>query len=274
MKTLPNDLKAWVRLLSTTEIPVLKSTAREIERLKQDEDNVTARDITSVCIRDPMMTFKILRYMQTHKRSNQLQDLVLVEQAIMMMGLGTFFKNLPPNPIVEDSMKTNLTALTYLLKLIHRINRAAIYAFEFGMMQNDLHLQETRIAALLHDLTEVLLWCFAPEKMMEIKKIQQADKTVRSASAQEQVFGFKFSELQIALVNSCQLPPLLAKLMDEHCANETRVRTVILAGNVARHSANGWDDAALPDDYTDIARHLRIDVEKAKRIVGVPALTA
>ncbi|MDP1755153.1 MAG: metal-dependent hydrolase, partial [Methylotenera sp.] len=39
----------------------------------------------------------------------------------------------------------------------------------------------------------------------------------------------------------------------------------------ARHSANGWDDAALPDDYRDIAQLLRMDVDKVMRVIGVPA---
>jgi len=43
-----------------------------------------------------------------------------------------------------------------------------------------------------------------------------------------------------------------------------------LAVNFARHSANGWDDAALPDDYRDIAELLRVDTVKVMRLVGAP----
>lgn len=273
MTAMPQDLDSWVKFLSKAEIPVLKSTAREIGRLRENEDDLNPRDVSMVCGRDPMMAFRILRYMQTHKTKNQVQDLVLVEQAIMMMGMSTFFKNIPPAPLVEDTLKSNLPALMHLLKLINRINRAAHYTFEFGLVLSDLHLQENRVAALLHDLSEVLMWCFAPDKMMEIYKLQQADKSLRSYLAQEQVFGFKFTDLQHKLVDMCQLPSLLKKLMDENCASEQRVRTVILAGNVARHSANGWSDAALPDDYKDISKLLRIDIGKTKRIIGVPEET-
>jgi ferritin-like protein len=58
--------------------------------------------------------------------------------------------------------------------------------------------------------------------------------------------------------------------MDDEHATEQRAVNVRLAVNLARHSANGWDDAALPDDYTDIAQFLRVDVERAKAICGVP----
>lgn len=264
------DLNAWVSFLKTAEIPVLKQTAREIGRLQEDEDNLSARAITSVVLNDPMMVFKVLSYAQKHKSRSQLQDLAQVEQAIMMMGTGTFFKNIPPVPLVEDALKNNLTALMQLLKLIKRAHRAANFAADWAAHLNDLHAEEVLVAALLHDLSEMLMWCYAPEKMNQIHHIQNTDKTLRSKAVQHEVLGFVLHDLQAQLVEIFQLPPLLGKLMQDGALNEPRVRNVTLAVNLARHSANGWDDAALPDDYRDIAELLRLDINRVMRVVGVP----
>ncbi|HEY0268343.1 MAG TPA: metal-dependent hydrolase, partial [Methyloradius sp.] len=106
----------------------------------------------------------------------------------------------------------------------------------------------------------------------KIFSMQQADKTLRSTKAQEEVLGFRLSELQLLLIEACQLPPLLSKLLDESSAKsnekDQQVKSVSLAANLARHSANGWDDAALPDDYSELAQLLRVDVTKAKQIAG------
>ena len=59
--------------------------------------------------------------------------------------------------------------------------------------------------------------------------------------------------------------------MDDANANQPRVRNVQLAVNLARHSANGWDDAALPDDYKDIGELLRTSAEQVMLIVGAEA---
>ncbi|HQV89523.1 MAG TPA: metal-dependent hydrolase, partial [Nitrosomonas sp.] len=64
------------------------------------------------------------------------------------------------------------------------------------------------------------------------------------------------------------LPKLLITLMDDSCSSLQRVRNVTLAVNLARHSANGWDDAALPDDYEDIARLLHMQASEIMIIVG------
>jgi len=125
-----------------------------------------------------------------------------------------------------------------------------------------------RIAALLHDLAEMLMWCFAPTDMLRIHAMQQEDKTLRSSDVQEQVLGFPLVDLQLSLAREWSLPQLLLTLMDHECAEQERVRNVILAVNLARHSANGWDDAALPDDYWDIGQLLSVEPDDVIVMVG------
>jgi HD-like signal output (HDOD) protein len=268
-----NDIKAWIDFIRTTDIPVLKHTARALSLLKEDEDKLSARSIYSAIANDPMMVFRVLSYLQNHKGKNQLQDILQAEQAILMMGTTSFFRNLSPRVLVEDTLKNNLTAMTHLLRLIRRTLRAAHFAAEWATHLTDMHAEEVRTAALLHDLAEMLMWCFAPEKMNAICTMQNADKSIRSITAQQEVLGFKLHDLQIELVEAFRLPPLLAKLMQDSASEEQRVRNVKLAVNLARHSANGWDDAALPDDYHDISELLRMDIDRVMRIVGAPAVT-
>lgn len=264
------DINTWISFIRNAEIPVLKHTAREITRLKEDEDNLSARAISNAVLNDPMMVFKVLSFSQNNRGKKQLQDLVQADQAILMMGTTSFFTNLSPKILVEDILKSNLPALMHLLKLVRRAHQAARYAADWATHLADLHAEEVRTAALLHDLSEMLMWCFAPDKMNTIYTMQQADKSLRSAVAQEEVLGFKLIDFQKELVEAFQLPPLLSKLMQDSALGEQRVRNVTLAVNLARHSANGWDDAALPDDYRDIAELLRMDIARVMRIVGTP----
>lgn len=268
MSQQPQDLAGWVAFLGNAELPVLKHTARELERLHADEDNLNARSIAYVVTSDPMMTVRLLRYLQEHKRSSQMQELVQVEQAIMMMGFTTFFRELAPTLLVEDVLHGHLAALANLLRTVRRAQRAAHYAFDWALLLHDLRAEEVRIAALLAPLAEMLMWCFNPEQMLKIHAMQEADKTLRSAAVQQEVLGFKGIELQQSLATEWHLPALLLKLMDAEHAQTERVRNVMLALNLARHSAHGWNDAALPDDYRDIAGLLRLTPERVMEMVG------
>ena len=263
------SLEDWVAFLSQAEIPILKHTARDLAVLHEDAENISARGVTDIIQRDPMMTVKLLRYLQHNKHRKQEHEVVLVEQALLMLGVEAFFRKLPPKPLVEESLRGHMAALVCLLQVVRRSQRAADYAFDWAVRLRDMHYEEVRIAALLHDLAEILMWCFAPAEMLKIHAMQQQDKTLRSHDVQEQVLGFPLVDLQLALAREWALPELLLTLMDDACAEQTRVRNVILAVNLARHSANGWDDAALPDDYESIGQLLGMQMEDVAVVIGV-----
>jgi HD-like signal output (HDOD) protein len=261
------DVKQWVAKLSSADIPVLKQTARDLESIRTDQNKLSARGVADAIASDPMLTVKLLRYLQQHKRRSQTSEVVQVEQALIMLGVETFFNKIPANPLVQDSLKGQTEALIHLLRVVHRSHRASEFASDWAIRLNNMHFDEVRIAALLHDLAEMLMWCFAPTEMLLIYSIQHNDKSLRSRAVQEQVLGFALSDLQKELVKEWHLPELLLTLMDDANSRQTGVRNVLLAINLARHSANGWDDAALPDDYRDIGELLRISPSDAMALV-------
>lgn len=262
------DLAGWVAMLSRADLPVLRHTARKLEDLRADEDRLNARSIAHLVVSDPMMTVKLLRYMQEHKRLSQLQELVDVEQTILMMGLEPFFREVAPAPLVEDLLRDQRDALLHLLYSVRRSQRASHYAFDWALMLHDLHAEEARVAALLGNLSEQLMWCFNPQAMLHKHALQQADPTLRSADAQVRVLGFRGLDMQHALATEWHLPGLLLTLMDPAQADNERVRSVMLALRLARHSAQGWDDPALADDYREIADLLRMEEEQVVAMVG------
>lgn len=262
-------LSEWVDFLTAAEIPVLKQTARNLAILEQDEQHLSARSIAHAVKYDPLMTVKLLRYLQQHKHRNQEHDVVEVEQIVMMLGLETTLNKVSAKPLVEEILgRNNMSALVCLLKTAHRANIASSYAFDWAVRLHDLHFEEIRVAALLHDIAEILMWCFAPNEMLQIRNLQKQDKTIRSATAQESIFGFTLNQLQLELAVTWKLPQLLITLMDDNCSTLQRVRNVTLAVNLARHAANGWDDAALPDDYDEIAKLLHLQACEVMTIVG------
>ncbi len=261
-------LAAWVAFLSQTDIPVLRQTARELDALRQDTNKLSARNVADAIAADPMLTVKLLRYLQQHKRRSQTSEVIVVEQALLMLGVEAFYDKVPATPHVQETLRGQTNALVELLRVLHRAHRASEYARDWAIRLNDMHYEEVRIAALLHDLAEMLLWCYAPQDMLKVHTLQQQDKTLRSRAVQEQVLGFNLLDLQKMLVKEWGLPQLLLELMDDGNTARPRVRCATLAVNLARHSANGWNDAALPDDYQEIGDLLRIPASEAMALVA------
>jgi hypothetical protein len=153
------------------------------------------------------------------------------------------------------------------LQTVPRAQLSAQYAFDWALRLHDLHAEEVQVSALLSHVAEMLLWCFNPAPMLEIQQRQEADASLRSADVQNQVLGFTSLDLQRQLTIEWQLPALLLNLTDPAQARTPRVRNVLLAASLARHSAHGWDNAALPDDYREIAALLRMEPERVMALV-------
>jgi HD-like signal output (HDOD) protein len=254
----PRDESAWVRALAAVEIPVLRRTAVELARLRENEERVVARDIARVLLHDPMFTLRVLRYLQAHRRAAQTSDITTVEHALMMLGITPFFAHFGDLPTVESTLEGRPLALDGLMRVVYRAHHAALYAQDWANLRQDRRADEVAIAALLHDLTEMLLWCFAPEMSLRVAAMLQTDASLRSSDAQLKVFGFKLADLQATLLAEWGLAALLQSLMDDAHATHPRVVNVALAGNLARHSADGWDNPALPDDYSAIQKFLKL----------------
>lgn len=261
------DLDGWVNFFKTIEIPMLKRTARELGRIDLDAEELNIRGVADIINADPLMTVALLRYLQHHKHSVQQFEVVQVEQALMMLGMKTVFEKVRPGVIAEELLQGKIVALTGMLHVIRRATRAAYFARDWAVRLQDTHFDEIHTAALLHNFAEILMWCYAPQQMMQVRDMQLKDRALRSRVAQQAVFGFKLSDLQLALAKSWMLPSMLIGFMEKTSAHQRQIRNIVLAVNLARHAENGWNDAALPDDYIAIGELLHLSVIDVQTIV-------
>ena len=277
------DLDAWVLYFSAADLPVLRHTARQLDEMRARIERVNGKEIARVVLQDPLMTVKVLAYIQPFAGKSLRHDITTIASALMMLGVEPFFEKFGELPTIEGMLGGNPPAMLGTLQLIRRVQRAAHYAHEWAIWRHDMNVEEVTIAALLHDLAEILLWCFAPRLALEIRNRQKTDKTLRSNAVQAEVLGVTLLELQIALCRAWHLPELLANLIDGSDTSVPRIRNVTLAVDLARHSANGWNDAALPDDFSAIENllhlnrdsliaHLRLTDEEKAQLPEMPMM--
>lgn len=264
------DLESWVLYFSGAELPILRQTARRLEEAHRNIDEVSGRDIANIVLQDPLMAVRVLAYIQPFVGKRLRSDITTIGSAVMMLGVEPFFRKFETPVTIEAMLGDEPQALLGVLQVIRRAQRASRYAHDWAFARHDINVEEVALAALLHDLAEILLCCFAPKLTQRIRAMQHADSTLRSAATQEAVLGIQAFDLQLALCRAWHLPELLKMLMADAHADKPRVQNVTLAVNLARHSANGWDDAALPDDYTAIEQLLHISRETLFARLRIP----
>jgi HD-like signal output (HDOD) protein len=266
------QLESWVAYFSEQELPVLRHTRRQLEIARDHMEEMTSKDITRIVLRDPLMAVRVLAYIQPlTSRSRLHHDVTTIAGAITMLGINPFFKRFEHLLAVEDLLHSAPPqALLGALQVIRRAQQASHYAYEWAVWRLDLNVEEVALAALLHDLAEILIYCFAPTLALAVRDLQAQNPNLRSATAQKQVLGgVEAQDIQTALCKAWHLPELLLKLIDDRHAEHPRVRNVVLAVNLARHLAHGWQDAALPDDLKAIASLLNLSEDALSQRLGL-----
>ena len=250
------DLVAWTRYFRGAEIPVLASTAEALETLREREDDVDAGMLRSVIEADPLMTLKLLAHVAARRRPDASTETETVTSSLLMMGISPFFRNFGPQPTVEEWLRDQPLALAGLREVLQRALRAAQFALGFAVHRADPDAGVIQQAAFLHDFADMLMWCHAPTLQLQVHETQRADPTLRRAAVQQGILQVGLDELGLTLMKLWRLPELLVRISDDKHPDQPIVRNVVLAVRLARHTMQGWDNAALPDDIEEIAKLL------------------
>jgi HD-like signal output (HDOD) protein len=261
------DLAAWTNHFRHAEIPVLRETIDALEALRANEEQTDANSIGEMIGGDPLMTLKVLVHVGEHRGRTVVTDAETVIAALVMMGIPPFFRNFADPVAIEDRLASSAEALAGVQRVLRRAHRGARFALALAIHRTDPHAAAIHAAALLHEFAELLLWCHAPRLALRIQALQEADSTLRSSVAQEQVLHIELSELQQALVAQWRLPGLLSEKGREPHVGNPGARAVALGARLARHSAAGWDNPALPDDIAEIAEFLNLSQSAALELL-------
>ena len=251
-----DDLSAWVSFYSQAQIPVLRHTVHELDQLRENAENVNARVLAGIILRDPLMTLKLMALVAGKRRPGVVTETESVTTSLVMMGISPFFTNFGLQPTLQKWLADQPRALRGLANLMRRAERAAYFAQGFAVHRGDTDVGVIRLAAFLYDFAEMLMWCHAPTLQQHIVELQRADHTLRTATVQRSVLNIELDDLRQNLMKLWRLPELLVRISDNRHAEQSIVRNVVLAVRLARHTADGWNNPAIPDDVDEIAQLL------------------
>ena len=264
----PGTLAGWAALFDYAALPVLADTAAVLEELRVNEDAVDAHMLGETIASDPLMTLKVLAHVAHLRRGRDGSEVETVTEALVMLGIPPFFRAFAAQDSAEAVLAEQPEALDGFHRVLRRSRRAARFAMSFAVHRMDHDAGVIHEAALLHDFAELLLWLRAPELALHIEARKATDSTLRTAAVQRELLHIELDELEHALMLKWRLPSLLVQITDEHAHKVTaQMRNVQLAMRVARHTANGWDNAALPDDVSDVATLLNLSLDATARLL-------
>jgi putative nucleotidyltransferase with HDIG domain len=207
---------------SVDELASLPSIYGRVSKLLDDPDS-TIRALADVISQDPGLSLKLLRIANS-AFYGRTKDVDTIEQALNVIGmqrvgdivLGTTAMetfNGIPNELVsmEDFWMHSLYCAIAARLLARKINNSAS--------------ESIFIAALLHDIGQLLLFHVRPEEsrqvlLLTIEDISEPDMV----EAEQRVLGYDHSQIGAALAQQWQLPDMLtAAIRYHHTPEKERV---------------------------------------------------
>jgi HD-like signal output (HDOD) protein len=194
------DLKSWVRHFSEQEIPVLSFTLERMRGMQSQLDDIGVRDVAHLIRHDPLLSLRLVRYLESHRHASQVTDVTRLDRILLMIGVGGFFRLFGRALTLENKLANQPAALEGCRRVCGRAHFAAKIAELIGTRRHDLDPEEVATATLLHNTAEILLWTEAPELSTRIAELLARNPGMRSRDAQQQVLGITLHELHMELI--------------------------------------------------------------------------
>lgn len=262
-------LAAWVKKLDQSCLPALRANTERLSQLAANENVETAR-LVELIESDPGLTLRLMRYINNLRHKHLRSEITTVRHALMMLGLEHVQKLPKDLPAVED---LDSGIQNRLLRHFNRSFHAAYQARDWGHLSRDMVADELYIAALLHNLGEILLDLHAPREMERVRELMQ-EKRMEADEAEYVVFGFSLDQLTVELARLWRLPSILIDSLHSENAQHQRVLNVMLAAQLAELAEHGWYSRALYELLEQIADFLLLDIASIATLVHRNAVEA
>lgn len=247
-------------------LPVFRHTRDDLIALAPRRDGLTAREVATDLLKDPLATLHILHVINAKVADRYGTEVSTVEHALMMQGLGAFLDGTRGLPVIEDTaLARDPRALKAVQVLVRRAQHAAWQARDFAVLHTDIHAEEVQVAALLHPVPEILLWLRTPDLARKLRRLKR--KGAAPEEAETAVLGMPLDALRLRLLDDWRIPELTRDLLDERYAERPRQIILRAALGIAAASERGWWNAALMPHYLDLASIENQPIESVIAIV-------
>jgi len=253
------------------DLPTLPKVFYNISTLLENP-KVSASDVTKQISKDPALTAKILRIVNSAFYGLP-QKISTLTQAIVILGFSTV-KNLVLASSVSDFFAHKIRLKFDMEKLWYHSLGTGIISRLIAVHAGDARPQEAFIGGLLHDVGKVVLCKYEPERFKKVLRIVETENEL-IYKAEERVFGFTHTDIGAFVATKWNLPPQLVAGIEFHhtprqCAENVRKQVAIvhLAEILCRVKDLGsGGDNRVPDIDEDAFKLLGISYDAIARIM-------
>jgi HD-like signal output (HDOD) protein len=230
-------LEQWQTFLSDKQLPILLRTKTDVQALI-DQAQLSITQYAAPVFYDAGFSAHIFRYVNTQREASGKNPLTTLSNALSHLGQSSFQEFLNKTQIFESLKLAEKNAQGYL-RVMGQSCHGAFQATEWAQQRNVVETEETQLAALLQNITELMLWCYGNDAMPKIEEQCYVKKQAYEDAAKT-VLGCGMRELGARLASGWNLPEMAIQGLMTKQDNFTLATGVSIASDLARIVSINW----------------------------------
>jgi len=232
-----HGLAEWQTFLIDKPLPILMRTKLDVQDLI-DQPQLSITQYVGPIIFDACFSASIFKHVNTQRVEAGRNPLTTLENALSHLGQSAFQSFLNQTPIFEELNLPPRSTQGYM-RTMGQACHASQQAKRWGEQRNAAQFEEVLLAALLQNITELMLWCYADKTMLEIEHACYVEKQGYEPAA-NRVLGCGMRELAVALAENWNLPEMVEDGLRSKLDNFTLATGAALASELARVVDVNW----------------------------------
>jgi HD-like signal output (HDOD) protein len=260
-----NRLDLLVSRLTNREMPIFAQSLKLIMGIADRRDS-SLLEVAQGILQDATLTARVLRVANSSYYNSSLRRITTVSRAVVILGLDTVRNMCLSIALVETALKGK--ARTRLAREMAHAFHAAVQASKFAAFHNGSSGadEEVFIAALLYRLGHIAFWCYGGEQADRLAEAMRIPGQPL-AKVEQEVLGFRLHQLTMRLSKEWHLSELLDLALGGTAPSDPRVRSIELGYALVQSMEHGWDSPQVLRTIQEVARFVKMDVEKVTEII-------
>jgi len=227
----------WQAFLIDKPLPILMRTKLDVQDLI-DQSQLSITQYAGPILFDACFSACVFKHVNTQRIKAGRNPLTTLENALSHLGQAAFqgFLN---QAVVFEELGLSPGNVQGYLRVMGRSCHAALQAKSWGEQRNVVQFEEILLAALLQNVTELMLWSYAENTMIKIEHACYVDKQSYE-EASKKVLGCGMRELAVALAEKWNFPEMAVDGLSSKLDNFTLATSAALASELARVVDVSW----------------------------------
>ena len=247
-----HGLAEWQTFLIDKPLPILTRTKLDVQDLI-GQSQLSITQYAGPILFDACFSASVFKHVNTQRVKAGHNPLTTLENALSHMGQEAFqvFLN---RAVIFEELNLPIVNVQGYMRVMGQSCHAALQAKNWGEQRNAVQLEEILLAALLQNIAELMLWCYAENTMLEIEQACYVNKQTYEEAAKK-VLGCSMRELSAVLAEKWSFPEMAVDGLTSKLDGFALATSAALASELARLVDVNWYGLEVNNLIEKIAKY-------------------